>query len=93
MWRGDLSPLGCVAALNPYTSVYRADCIDCLRAATQPSGDESPRHRDGLSRATGGGSLNPTPISSTDTALTETTASIAALRRCGSSGFLPRPGG
>ncbi|CAN1604614.1 protein of unknown function [Pseudomonas mediterranea] len=45
LWRGDSSPLGCVAALNPYTSVYQADCIDCLRAATQPSGDESPRHK------------------------------------------------
>jgi hypothetical protein len=27
LWRGDLSPLGCAAALRPATSAYQADCI------------------------------------------------------------------
>ncbi len=37
--------------------------------------------------------LNPAPTSSTDTASTETTTSIAAPPPCGSSGFPPTPGG
>ncbi|AUM72242.1 hypothetical protein C0J56_27770 [Pseudomonas fluorescens] len=48
LWRGDLSPLGCAAALKPGDSVCQIDLIAAIGAATQPSGDKSPRHRDGV---------------------------------------------
>ncbi|AUM71285.1 hypothetical protein C0J56_22190 [Pseudomonas fluorescens] len=43
LWRGDLSPLGCVAApcVPSDTPPWQID----LGAASRPSGDKSPRHK------------------------------------------------
>ncbi|AEA71970.1 Hypothetical protein PSEBR_m1707 [Pseudomonas brassicacearum subsp. brassicacearum NFM421] len=45
LWRGDLSPLGCVAALKPAYPFCRADCLQLFGAASRPNGDKSPRHK------------------------------------------------
>ncbi|AUM69370.1 hypothetical protein C0J56_10970 [Pseudomonas fluorescens] len=44
MWRGDLSPLGCTAALKAPTLVHPSTACTDIGAATQPNGDKSPRH-------------------------------------------------
>ncbi|AXP02523.1 hypothetical protein DZG01_05870 [Pseudomonas fluorescens] len=44
MWRGDLSPLGCAAALKAPTLVHPSTACTDIGAATQPNGDKSPRH-------------------------------------------------
>ncbi|TNF84191.1 hypothetical protein FGE05_06925 [Pseudomonas sp. ICMP22404] len=44
MWRGDLSPLGCVAAPDPAIVECQLTATGFMGAATQPSGDKSPRH-------------------------------------------------
>ncbi|AUM70743.1 hypothetical protein C0J56_18975 [Pseudomonas fluorescens] len=45
MWRGDSSPLGCEAAPKPGNSVRQKIEFAAFRAAAQPSGDKSPRHK------------------------------------------------
>ncbi|MCG6577927.1 hypothetical protein EGM97_24905 [Pseudomonas sp. AF32] len=45
LWRGDLSPLGCEAAPKQSSAVYLEDCGYPIGAASQPSGDKSPRHK------------------------------------------------
>ncbi|MBA1378040.1 hypothetical protein FHK92_09485 [Pseudomonas brassicacearum subsp. neoaurantiaca] len=45
MWRGDLSPLGCAAALKAANLIFWRTELPSLRAASQPSGDKSPRHK------------------------------------------------
>ncbi|MCG6574011.1 hypothetical protein EGM97_04730 [Pseudomonas sp. AF32] len=48
LWRGDLSPLGCVAAPLHKQSIQSAWHTGLLayRVASRPSGDKSPRHRE-----------------------------------------------
>ncbi|AUM68373.1 hypothetical protein C0J56_05355 [Pseudomonas fluorescens] len=45
MWRGDLSPLGCAATPKAVNSTCLTHPSYRFRAASQPSGDKSPRHR------------------------------------------------
>ncbi|RYM43858.1 hypothetical protein EVS84_05535 [Pseudomonas koreensis] len=44
LWRGDLSPLGREAVLNPRTRWICSTACNGFATATQPSGDKSPRH-------------------------------------------------
>ncbi|SDB61134.1 hypothetical protein SAMN03159290_04959 [Pseudomonas sp. NFACC13-1] len=45
LWRGDLSPLGCVATPVLGTAVQLMNHASRFTTAAQPSGDKSPRHR------------------------------------------------
>jgi hypothetical protein len=49
LWRGDLSPLGCEAALKLLMRCIRYTVVAVFGAASQPNGDKSPRHKDILS--------------------------------------------
>ncbi|AUO49748.1 hypothetical protein C1C98_11370 [Pseudomonas ogarae] len=45
LWRGDLSPLGCVAAPEAQSPISLAHLSVSLGTASQSSGDKSPRHK------------------------------------------------
>ncbi|AUM67680.1 hypothetical protein C0J56_01335 [Pseudomonas fluorescens] len=45
LWRGDLPPLGCAAALKQLTQSSWHTALPGLGAAAQPNGDKSPRHK------------------------------------------------
>ncbi|AUM71743.1 hypothetical protein C0J56_24785 [Pseudomonas fluorescens] len=45
LWRGDLSPLGCEAALKGLRQSTWHSEVKGLGAASQPDGDKSPRHK------------------------------------------------
>ncbi len=48
LWRGDLSPIGCIATVKPVHAVY-LKLRDCMfGAAAQPIGDKSPLHESPL---------------------------------------------
>ncbi|AWM90823.1 hypothetical protein DJ564_08285 [Pseudomonas sp. 31-12] len=44
LWRGDLSPFGCEAVVNPLLAVYLIHRSVRFGAASQPNGDKSPHH-------------------------------------------------
>jgi hypothetical protein len=49
LWRGDLSPIGCAAVVNPADSVYlTGPAADSAGPAAQAIGDESPHHKEYL---------------------------------------------
>ncbi|CAI8826580.1 hypothetical protein EMIT0P43_10761 [Pseudomonas jessenii] len=50
MWRGGLPPLGCAAALKPFTADHQIDRAHRFTAASPPNGavrrsDKPPRHK------------------------------------------------
>nr|TSB54019.1 hypothetical protein FEE99_01395 [Pseudomonas sp. ef1] len=49
LWRGDLSPFGCEAVVNPVHADIQLNRSDGFGAAAQPNGDKAPRHRKLLS--------------------------------------------
>jgi hypothetical protein len=49
LWRGSLLPLGCAAAPNHAARWVRLIEVNLIGAASQPSGDKSPRHTSSFS--------------------------------------------
>ncbi|PYC01066.1 hypothetical protein DMX04_14495 [Pseudomonas koreensis] len=51
LWRGDLSPLGGEATLNPFSPAPSArTVVTGFTTAAQPNGDKSPRHKNPAER-------------------------------------------